>query len=213
MISKRKDKLARFFRPFAKVLEKTHVSPNAITVVGFLLTLLIIPLTISSNYSLAGAIVIVAGLFDVLDGALARLTDRVTVRGGFIDSVLDRYSDAIIMITIIYAGLCNIVWGFVALIGSLLVSYSRARVEAFGVKRFVVGFAERPVRLLLIAFSFFLENWFPKILNYTIIALAILTHLTVLQRSILAKDALSEVDQEREKHTKNNARSKQQIPV
>ncbi|WXG42771.1 MAG: archaetidylinositol phosphate synthase [Promethearchaeati archaeon SRVP18_Atabeyarchaeia-1] len=191
MISKRKDKLARFFRPFAKMLEKMHLTPNAVTFLGFLLSLLIVPFTILLNYNLAGIMILITGLFDALDGALARLTDKITARGGFLDSVLDRYSDAIIMIAIIFAGLCNVVWGFVALIGSLLVSYSKARVEAFGVKHFVVGFAERPVRLLMIALAFFLENWYPKTLNYAIIALAILTHLTVLQRSIMAKDVLS----------------------
>jgi phosphatidylglycerophosphate synthase len=199
MISKRKDKLARFFRPLAKLIEKTRLSPNAVTVFGFLLSLLIVPFTILLNYNLAGIMVIVAGLFDALDGALARLTNRVTVRGGFLDSVLDRYSDAIIMLAIIYAGLCSVVWGFVALIGSLLVSYSRARVEAFGVKHFVVGFAERPVRLLLIALAFFLENRYPRTLNYAVIVLAILTHLTVLERSILAKDAISGKSQQ-ERH-------------
>jgi archaetidylinositol phosphate synthase len=211
MISRKKDKLAKLFRPLARMLEKTHLSPNVITVIGFLLSLLIVPFTVLLDYNLAGAMIIVTGLFDALDGALARLTNRVTVWGGFLDSVLDRYSDAIIMLAIIYAGLCNIVWGFVALIGTLLVSYSRARVEAFGVKRFVVGFAERPVRLLLIAFSFFLENWYPKILNYAVITLAILTHLTVLERSILAKDALSGTAQQRETRSKRRARSKNWI--
>jgi archaetidylinositol phosphate synthase len=208
MISKRKDKLSKFFRPFAKMLEKTGLTPNAITVIGFLLSLLIVPFTVLLQYNLAGAMILVTGLFDALDGALARLTNKVTVWGGFLDSVLDRYSDAIIMLAIIFAGLCSIVWGFVALIGSLLVSYSRARVEAFGVKRFVVGFAERPVRLLLIALSFFLENWYPRIMNYAVIALAILTHLTVLERSILAKDALSGRAQQQEAHFKRKARSK-----
>ena len=211
MISRRKDKIAKFFQPLAKILEKTHLSPNAITVIGFLLSLLIVPFAVQLQYFFAGAIIIITGLFDALDGALARLTNRVTLWGGFLDSVLDRYSDAIIMLAIIYAGLCNIVWGFVALIGSLLVSYSRARVEAFGVKRYAVGFAERPVRLLLIALSFFLESWYPRTINYAVIALAILTHLTVLERSILAKDALSENAQLRETHFKRKARSKNEM--
>jgi archaetidylinositol phosphate synthase len=141
--------------------------------------------------SLAGIMVLVTGFFDALDGALARLTEKVTPRGGFLDSVLDRYSDAIIVVAIVYSGLCNIVWGIVALAGFLLVSYSRARVEAYGIKRFAVGFADRPLRLLLLATAFFMENWLPRIMNYVIIALAILTHLTVLQRGILAKDVLS----------------------
>jgi archaetidylinositol phosphate synthase len=206
MISKKKGKLAGLFRPFAKLLDRMHLSPNAVTVIGFLLSLLIVPFTLLLDYALAGIMIIAAGFFDALDGALARLTDRVTPRGGFLDSVLDRYSDAIIVLAIICAGLCGIVWGFVALIGSLLVSYSRARVEAFGVKRYVVGFAERPVRLLIIAVSFFLEYWYPSILNYAVIALAILTHLTVLERSILAKNVLYETPHQGKAHSKRETK-------
>lgn len=192
MISRRKGKVSKFLLPFTKLLQKTHLSPNGVTILGFLVSLLIIPsLVFFVNYTIATIIVLIAGFFDALDGAYARATDRVTELGGFVDSVLDRYSDAIIIVTIISAGLCNIVWGVIALVGSLLVSYSRARAEAYGVKHFLVGFAERPLRLLLIAFALILQNWFSKIVNYMIIVLAIITHLTVLQRAIYAKDVLS----------------------
>jgi archaetidylinositol phosphate synthase len=192
MISRRKGKLSRFLLPFTRFLQKSHLSPNGVTVLGFLISLLIIPtLVFLANYAIATIVVLIAGFFDALDGAYARATNRVTELGGFIDSVLDRYSDAVIIVTIIFAGLCNVVWGGVALVGSLLVSYSRARAEAYGVKHFLVGFAERPLRLLLIAIALLLQNWYPNIVNYMIIILAIMTHLTVLQRAIYAKDVLS----------------------
>jgi len=169
------------------------MSPNDVTIVGFLVSLLFIPaIAFFANYTIATVIVLIAGFFDALDGAYARATNRVTELGGFVDSVLDRYSDAIIMVTIIFAGLCNVVWGMIALVGSLLVSYSRARAESYGVKHFLVGFAERPFRLVLIALSLLLQNWFPLIVNYMVIALAVMTHLTVLQRAIYAKDVLSD---------------------
>jgi phosphatidylglycerophosphate synthase len=173
------------------------LSPNGVTVLGFLITLLIIPSIIFfGSYTIAAVIVLVAGFFDALDGAYARATNRVTELGGFVDSVLDRYSDAIIMVTVILAGLCNVVWGVIALVGFLLVSYSRARAEAYGIKHFLVGFAERPLRLVLIALGLLLQNWFPMVVNYMVIALAVMTHLTVLQRAIYAKDVLSK-DSER----------------
>jgi phosphatidylglycerophosphate synthase len=191
MISSRKGKLVRLFSPFTKLLQKMHLSPNGVTVLGFLISLLVIPLMIVfANYALSAVIILATGFFDALDGAYARAINKVTLRGGFIDSILDRYSDAIIIATIIYVGLCNVVWGVLALIGSLLVSYSRARVEAYGVKHFLVGFAERPARLLLLVAALILEGWYPKTLNYMIIALAIMTHLTVLQRALYAKDVL-----------------------
>jgi archaetidylinositol phosphate synthase len=200
MMSRRKGKFSRFLLPFTKLLQKTHLSPNGVTVLGFLVSLLLIPFIVFFvNYTIATIIILVTGFFDALDGAYARTINRVTERGGFIDSVLDRYSDVIIIVTIIYAGLCNVVWGVIALIGCLLVSYSRARAEAYGVKHFLVGFAERPVRLLLIASALLLENWYPKTVNYMIIALAIMTHLTVLQRAIYAKDILSKNTEQRRK--------------
>jgi archaetidylinositol phosphate synthase len=136
---------------------------------------------------------LVGGFFDALDGAYARMINKVTVRGGFIDSELDRYSDAIVIVAIIYAGLCSVVWGVIALVGSMLVSYTRARVEAFGVvERFTVGFAERPVRLMMIGAALLLQTWFWGSINYVVIILAILTHITVLQRATLAKDILKD---------------------
>jgi archaetidylinositol phosphate synthase len=192
MLSRRKEKVTKLLVPFTRLLEKTHIPPNGVTIIGFLISILVAPLVILLSYTMACIMVLVTGFFDALDGAYARMINKVTVRGGFMDSVLDRYSDAIIMVAIIYAGLCNVVWGVIALVGSLLVSYTRARVEAFGVvKRFVVGFAERPVRLLLIGSALLIENWLPKTVNYVVIALAILTSLTVLQRSVVAKDLLS----------------------
>jgi phosphatidylglycerophosphate synthase len=204
MISRRKGKLSKFLLPFTRFLQKTHLSPNGVTVLGFLITLLIIPSIIFfGNYTIATVIILVAGFFDALDGAYARATNRVTELGGFVDSVLDRYSDAIIMVTIIFAGLCNVVWGVIALVGFLLVSYSRARAEAYGIKHFLVGFAERPLRLVLIALGLLLQNWFPMVVNYMVIALAVMTHLTVLQRAIYAKDVLSKDSERRSVQRKN----------
>jgi phosphatidylglycerophosphate synthase len=193
MLSRRKGKVTKVLYPFTKLLEKTHISPNGVTVIGFLFSVLVAPLIILQEFSLAFVMFLVAGFFDALDGAYARMINKVTVRGGFLDSELDRYSDAIVMVAIIYAGLCSVVWGVIALVGSLLVSYTRARVEAFGVvERFTVGLAERPVRLIMIGAALLLESWFPRTINYAVITLAILTHITVLQRATLAKDVLKD---------------------
>ena len=75
-----------------------------------------------------------SGLFDALDGAIARTYGEVTKFGGFFDSLLDRYADAVVLCGIMLGGLTELYWGLAALIGSLLVSYSRARAEAAGIK-------------------------------------------------------------------------------
>jgi archaetidylinositol phosphate synthase len=118
-----------------------------------------------------------------MDGILARTYDQVSVFGGFFDSILDRYSDSAIFIGIIIGGLCEPIWGLLALIGSLLVSYSRARAESVGIKMSSIGLMERAERLiLLMVSSIFAFFWLPA-LNIGIAVLAILSNFTVLERA------------------------------
>jgi archaetidylinositol phosphate synthase len=117
---------------------------------------------------------------------LARLYQKITVFGGFLDSLLDRYADAIVYGAIIIGGLCDVLWGLIALTGSLLVSYSRARAEAAGIKMESIGLAERAERMIILAIASIIAFfWQPQTaMNWGIILLAILSNLTVLQRSI-----------------------------
>jgi archaetidylinositol phosphate synthase len=83
--------------------------------------------------------------------------------------VLDRYADAVVYAAIIIAGLCNQIWGLAALTGSILVSYTRARAEAAGIKMESVGFAERAERMLILAAISIIAFWWLPALNYGII--------------------------------------------
>ena len=104
----------------------------------------------------AGIVLIVANLFDMLDGNVARLTGNVTQFGGFLDSSLDRVSDMVCFfgIMVFYAGntpqhsLLNVILAGIGLIGSVMVSYTTARSESLGVKA-NVGFLQRPERIVL----------------------------------------------------------------
>ena len=133
-----------------------------------------------------------SGFCDTLDGIVARTFQQTTVFGGFFDSVLDRFADAAVYAAIIIAGLSNLAWGFIwgsvwglaALTGSMMVSYTRARAEAAGLKMESVGFAERAERMLiLVAVSIIAFFWLPA-LGYGIAVLAVLTNLTVIQRAL-----------------------------
>jgi archaetidylinositol phosphate synthase len=128
-------------------------------------------------------LILSSGFCDTLDGILARTYDQATAFGGFFDSLLDRYADSAIYTGIIIGGLCDPLAGLVALAGSLLVSYSRARAEGIGIKMESIGLAERAERMLILVgatiFAFF---WLPS-LNIGIIILAILSNLTVIQRA------------------------------
>lgn len=133
----------------------------------------------------APILLLASGFCDALDGALARTYGKTTTLGGFLDSLLDRYADAVIFCGIILGGLCKPLWGLVALTGSLLVSYARARAEAAGVGMEAVGVAERAERLIiLVVASFLVPLGLQESLGWAVIILAFLTNLTVLQRAI-----------------------------
>jgi len=130
----------------------------------------------------APILLLISGFCDALDGALARLHGETTTSGKFLDSILDRYADAIILCGIIFGGLCNLLWGLIALIGSFMVSYARARAEALGVEMEAVGVTERAERLIILAAASFLSLIWAEALSWAVILLALLTSLTVLQR-------------------------------
>jgi archaetidylinositol phosphate synthase len=141
----------------------------------------------------AALCLLISGFFDALDGVSARLHGETTMFGGFLDSLLDRYSDALILGSIILGWLTtSTLWlfsGIAALVGSLLVSYTRARAEAAGVKMETVGLAERAERLLIIVIASLLTLVWQDALRWSVALLAVLTHLTVLQRVVYFRKA------------------------
>lgn len=191
MLTSLKQKVQQTLAAEARAAQKMGLTPNMITAIGAVLALLSAlayaewqnrPLYLL----LAAVLLLLSGFCDALDGIVARLYGQATVFGGFLDSVLDRYADAAVCVGIIAGGLCNVLWGLIAIVGFLLVSYSRARAEAVGIKLESVGLAERAERIvILLIASLAAIFWQPTIaLNIGIILLAVLTHLTVLQRSV-----------------------------
>ena len=190
--SKLKEQFENTVKVFVKPLGSIGVTPNHLTILGVVLagvTAYMYTLApINKNYYLYSAgMFIISGFIDAIDGVLARSTGKVTRFGGFFDSVADRYSDAIVYCGIIAAGLCDTWWGLLALFGSMLVSYARARAEMEGVKMAGVGLAERAERMIFLALCTAASYWYPQALNYGVILLAVLAHLTVLQRSLYFK--------------------------
>ena len=198
MLTKLKKRIQQMLTAEAKVAHKIGLTPNRISIVGFILALAsAVTYAITPNQPpwlliLATIFLLASGFCDTLDGIVARTYQQTTVFGGFFDSVLDRYADAAVYAGIIISGLCNPIWGLAALAGSVLVSYSRARAEATGIKMESVGFAERAERMLILAASSIIAFYYLPALNYGIILLAVLSNLTVIQRALHVYKALKE---------------------
>jgi CDP-diacylglycerol--glycerol-3-phosphate 3-phosphatidyltransferase len=158
-----------------------HTNPNLFTLLGFFATLVASFLILQGFWFLAGLAIILSGLFDLFDGVAARKLGKVTAFGGFLDSVLDRYSDLLLLLALLIDGLRKGDFGLVLLtsfvsMGTVLIPYVRAKAEALRVPC-TVGLMERAERIILLSIGT-LFQWMEPILWI----LAILTHFTVFQR-------------------------------
>jgi CDP-diacylglycerol--glycerol-3-phosphate 3-phosphatidyltransferase len=176
-------------------LARLGVSPNLLTGIGLLVSV-VTALVVAQGYLfIGGLLVMLAGIFDMFDGAMARVRNAATTFGAFLDSTLDRYSESIILFgllwyTLQHPGLQDLPWPapheqiwmitfiFVSVVGSLMVSYTKARAEGLGIEC-KSGLLARPERVIILAIGL--------LSNTSIWALAILavfSNLTALERMI-----------------------------
>ena len=165
------------------------VTPNLLTVVGFVLTCGVAAV-IGMGYELLGGVLVLAvGLFDMLDGAMARVRGLKTRFGAFLDSTLDRFSEAVLLGGVLYLHQDDPRYPLLVLAvvtGSLLVSYTRARAEGLTPRvDCEVGFAPRPQRVILLAVGLMTGFIFEAL-----VILAVLTNVTTLQRILHVRKAL-----------------------
>jgi len=180
------DTLGRVLDAIVRGFAASGVNPNFLTFIGFGINLLAAYLFAYGYFRWAGLTIIVAGLFDMTDGRVARLEGRVTPFGGFYDSVMDRYSDLCLLIgLLIYYGRINrflyVSLVAVAMIGSVMVSYSRARAENV-IPSCKVGFLERPERVVLIIIGALFDRMAPVLW-----LIAVLSNVTVIHRIIYTR--------------------------
>lgn len=223
----------KVINPFVRFLIKLGLTPNAVTTIGLLLNIgvaiiFIIGAERGNRGELgyvgwAGGLILFAGLFDMLDGQVARLGKMSSTFGALYDSVLDRYSELILFLGICYYLISHHYFlssliAFIAMIGSMMVSYTRARSEGLGIEN-KGGLMQRPERVILIALSAiatgvasaFVEGdgkvFIPgikfhvfelmTIFTLPITVLAILTNITAFKRLLSAKRALDKIDEEK----------------
>src|ERR1700728_1620785 len=159
-------------------LALSRVHPNVLTFSGLLINIWAAFLFAAGKFRWAGVVLIGAGLFDMVDGRVARETNRVTRFGGFFDSVLDRYSDLAVLVGLLvfYASINRffyVVLTAIVMTGTVMVSYTRARAEN-SIPKCKVGFLERPERVVLIIIGGLFDCSTP-----TLWVLPLLSNLTV----------------------------------
>jgi CDP-diacylglycerol---glycerol-3-phosphate 3-phosphatidyltransferase len=162
-------------------LSKIH--PNVLTFIGLLINVIAAVLLSTGQFTKAAWVIIGAGIFDMVDGRVARETNRVTRFGGFFDSVLDRYSDlALLMGLLVWYGNINrpfyVVLTAVVMAGSVMVSYTRARAENT-IPMCKVGFMERPERIVLLIIGALFDRMAPVLW-----VIALMSNLTVIHRML-----------------------------
>jgi CDP-diacylglycerol--glycerol-3-phosphate 3-phosphatidyltransferase len=162
---------------------KIKINPNILSFTGFAINLVAAYLFAYGYFRWSGVTIILGGIFDLTDGPVARTTRRVTPFGGFFDSVLDRYSDLFLLVgLLVYYGRVNrfmyVVVVALAMIGSVMTSYSRARAENL-IPSCKVGFLERPERVVLIIIGALFDRMAPVLW-----VIVVLSNLTVFHRVI-----------------------------
>jgi CDP-diacylglycerol--glycerol-3-phosphate 3-phosphatidyltransferase len=184
LIDIRRNLSYRITEPVVRILSKSGITPNALTFINLTLNIIAAYIITTGHLLLGGVLVLVAGLFDLLDGALARFTKQTTRFGAILDSVTDRISEAAILLGLLIwyipqrqTGL-EIVLIFVVLIGSFLVSYIRARAEGLG-WQCQVGLFTRAERVIVLAIGLLVNQIF-----IALCVLVVFVFITVVQRLV-----------------------------
>lgn len=167
-----------------RVIARLGISPNLLTVLGLVVNAAVAVVIAAGEPRWGGALLLVASAFDMLDGAVARATNHITKFGGFLDSTLDRYSESLVFLGLLIYVLdtddakTGAILIFISAMGSLLISYARARAEAAGWKA-SVGLVARPERVVLLSVCLIIGK--PL---WALWVLAVTTHLTAITRII-----------------------------
>lgn len=173
----------RVIRLIVRGLALSRINPNVLTFLGLLVNIGAAYLLAVGRFRSAGLVIIFAGLFDMVDGRVARATNQVTRFGGFFDSVLDRYSDlALLMGLLVYYGTINrplyVVLTAIVMTASVMISYARSRAENI-IPTCKVGFLERPERVVLLILGALFDRMAPVLW-----VIAVLGNVTVIHRMV-----------------------------
>ena len=210
MLNNLRDSLQPHLEKIGRGFASTGISPNGWSCVGLVFAFVsafIYGWNVEFSLIVGGLVLLVAGFFDIVDGQVARVSQKITKSGGFLDSVFDKIAEVAIFLGILIGGFAEPYLVFLAITFSLLVSYTRSRAESLGVKLQGIGIGERAERLLVIAIVGIIG-----FMEYAVIIVIIIAAITFIQRIIVTAEALKEPDEIAPKKTimktKSSARKK-----
>jgi CDP-diacylglycerol--glycerol-3-phosphate 3-phosphatidyltransferase len=169
--------------PIARWLARTGVTPNLLTTIGLVINLISAVVVATGDFLAGGLLVLFSGLFDLLDGAVARHTGKVTKFGALLDSTVDRITEGALFFALAWYYLpqgksLEVLLAFLAMVGSFLISYIRARAEGLGIEC-KVGVFTRAERVAIMVLGLLFNQMFIALL-----LLAVLTFVTVVERMV-----------------------------
>lgn len=192
MLGERREKFKKSEIITGNVFAKLGLSPNQYTCMSILFAILSFYFLTKANLALALVFFIVSAFLDLIDGAVARITDKATKKGAYLDTIFDRYVEGIVLLGFLLLPLPGFilpanVWLFLALFGSLMTPYVKAaaKEKELVTEEFKKGILERSERMILISLSMILGIFNPSLIIYPIVILAIFSNISAFQRIYL----------------------------
>ena len=190
LLNNLRDSLQPHLEKIGNSFAATGISPNGWSCIGLVFAFVsafIYGMNMEFALIIGGVILLIAGFFDIVDGQVARVSQKITKTGGFLDSVFDKIAEVAIFLGILIGGFAEPYLVFLAIAFSLLVSYTRSRAESLGIKLQGIGIGERAERLLVIAIIGMIG-----FMEYAVIIVIIIAGITFIQRIIVTAKALNQ---------------------
>lgn len=191
MLYKIRDRFSKVSISIGIVFSKLRLSPNQWTLLTLIPVILAAYFILQESFLFAALFFILASFFDLIDGSVARVTGRVTQLGAYLDTIMDRYVEFIIIFSLLFISLPTVymnthIWLFLYLFGAMLTTYAKAAAKEKLDKEIKGGLFERAERLIILFLGILLAYFSTSYLVYVIIILAVVSNITAIQRIITA---------------------------
>jgi len=190
MLARHRDIYQKLFSGLGRAMARTGLSPNTFTAISLIPAIIMGYFFYIGNVTWGLVFILISALVDVIDGNVARATGNVTVFGKIFDHSIDRYVEFILIGGIVSGGLAEPLSGFFAISGMIMASYVRAKAESEGAKNCDIGLMDRAEKLLILMAGCIIYSWYSNSIDYALLIVGLLSHITVIQRLLYAKRQL-----------------------